>query len=32
MEAGVRIGGQKVNNLWDADDTTLLAEREEGVS
>ena len=26
-EKGIRIGGRNINNLWYADDTTILAER-----
>ena len=26
---GVKIAGRNINNLWYADDTTLMAEREE---
>ena len=28
-QAGVKIAGRNINNLWYADDTTLMAEREE---
>ena len=28
-EAGIKIAGRNINNLWYADDTTLLAESEE---
>ena len=28
-QAGIRIAGRNINNLRDADDTTLIAEREE---
>ena len=28
-EAGIKIAGRKINNLRYADDTTLMAEREE---
>ena len=28
-EAGIKIAGRNINNLWYADDTTLMAEREE---
>ena len=29
MQAGIRIGGRKINNLRYVDDTTLVAERED---
>ena len=29
VQAGMKIAGRKVNNLWYADDTTLMAEHEE---
>ena len=28
-QAGIKIAGRNVNNLWYADDTTLMAESEE---
>ena len=28
-EAGIKIAGRNINNLWYADDTTLMAESEE---
>ena len=28
-QAGIKIAGRNINNLWYADDTTLMAEREE---
>ena len=28
-QAGIKIAGRNINNLWYADDTTLLAESEE---
>ena len=28
-QAGIKIAGRNINNLRDADDTTLMAEREE---
>ena len=28
-QAGIKIAGRDINNLWYADDTTLMAEREE---
>jgi len=28
-QAGIKIAGRNINNLWYADDTTLLAENEE---
>ena len=28
-QAGIKIGGRDINNLRNADDTTLMAEREE---
>ena len=28
-QAGIKIAGRNLNNLWYADDTTLMAEREE---
>ena len=28
-EVGIKIAGRNINNLWYADDTTLMAEREE---
>ena len=28
-QAGIKIAGRNINNLRDADDTTLVAEREE---
>ena len=28
-QAGVKIAGRNINNLWYADDTTLMAESEE---
>ena len=28
-QAGVKIAGRNINNLWYADDTTLMADREE---
>ena len=31
IEHGVRISGRNITNLWYADDTTLLAETEEGL-
>ena len=30
-QAGIKIAGRTINNLRDADDTTLMAEREEGL-
>ena len=29
LQAGIRIGGRKINNLRNADDTTLIAESKE---
>ena len=29
LQAGIKIGGRNINNLRYADDTTLMAEREE---
>ena len=29
LQAGIKIGGQNINSLRYADDTTLMAEREE---
>ena len=29
VQAGMKIAGRKVNNLWYADDTTVMAECEE---
>ena len=28
-QAGIKIAGRNINNLWYADDTTLMAENEE---
>ena len=28
-QAGIKIAGRNINNLWYADDTTLMAESEE---
>ena len=28
-QTGIKIAGRNINNLWYADDTTLMAEREE---
>ena len=28
-QAGIKISGRNINNLWYADDTTLMAESEE---
>ena len=30
-QAGIKIAGRKINNLWYADDTILMAESEEGL-
>ena len=30
LQAGIKIGGRNINNLRYADDTTLMAESEEG--
>ena len=29
MQAGIKIAGRNINNLWHADDTALMAESEE---
>ena len=29
VQAGIKIAGRNINNLWYADDTTLMAESEE---
>ena len=29
LQAGIKIGGRNINNLWYVDDTTLMAESEE---
>ena len=29
VQAGIKIAGRTINNLWYADDTTLVAESEE---
>ena len=29
LQAGIKIGRRNINNLWYADDTTLMAESEE---
>ena len=31
VQAGIKIAGRKINNLRHADDTTLMAESEEGL-
>ena len=30
-QAGIKIAGRNINNLWYADDTTLMAESEEEI-
>ena len=30
-QAGIKIAGRNINNLWYADDTTLITESEEGL-
>ena len=30
-QAGIKIAGRNINNLWYADNTTLMAESEEGL-
>ena len=31
LQAGIKIGGRNINNLWYSDDTALMAENKEEV-